>query len=127
MLKTSAAAALAGLLLALTSPAQVSTLSRDQMQKDTAQWEGERFPGGRPKAPDALMERLKALSTSDVVTARSGLQRQFVDSLQVLDPTKKLVGRALTLQLLPTRQDLAEAANAEWRAKGNQGGIGHQT
>jgi regulator of RNase E activity RraA len=127
MLKTSAAAALAGLLLALTSPAQVFTLSRDQMQKFTAQWQGERFPDGRPKAPDALLERLKALSTSDVVTPASGLQRQFVDDLKNLNPGKKLVGRVVTLQLLPTRQDLAQAAQAEWRAKGNQGAPGHQT
>jgi 4-hydroxy-4-methyl-2-oxoglutarate aldolase len=126
MLKTTAAALFAALLGALSSPAQVFTLSRDQLLKYTAQWQGERFPDGRPKAPDALLEKVKALTSDDVFTAR-GLQGQYVDGLQVLNPGKKLVGRAVTLQLAPDRADVSGAVRADWSAKGNQGVLNHQT
>ena len=50
--------------------------------------------------------------------AGRGYPNQFVDGLQVLHPGKKLVGRAVTLQLMPIRADVAEAQAAEWKAKG---------
>jgi 4-hydroxy-4-methyl-2-oxoglutarate aldolase len=125
MLKTTAAAFLAAFLVALSAPAQVLTLSRDQLLKYTAQWQGERFPDGRPKAPDALLEKVKGLTSDDVVAAR--LRGQYADGFQVLNPGKKLVGRAVTLQLAPLRADVADPVQAEWRAKGNQVILNHQT
>jgi regulator of RNase E activity RraA len=59
------------------------------------------------------------------ITGR-GYPNQFVDGLQVMRPGKKLVGRAVTLQLMPIRADVADAQAAEWKAKGGAR-LSHQT
>jgi 4-hydroxy-4-methyl-2-oxoglutarate aldolase len=116
--------ALAVLLLAgpFTWPVawgQVFGLTRDQMIKMTGQSPYERFPDGRPKVPDALLEKVKSMSSEDGLgMSRSGFTNQFADCLQVLNPGKKLVGRAMTLKMMPLRPDVADAAQAEWKAKG---------
>jgi len=114
---------LLALFVALLVPAyaqgQVFTWTPEQMVKYTAQNPFERFPDGRPKVPDAVLEKVKGLSAEEVLgIAGRGYPNQFVDGLQVLHPGKKLVGRAVTLQLMPIRADIAEAQAAEWKAKG---------
>ena len=109
------------------SQAQVFTWTREQMVKYTAQNPYERFPDGRPKVPDAMLEKVKGLSAEEVLgIAGRGYPSQFVDGLQVLKPGKKLVGRAVTLQLMPIRADVADAQAAEWKAKGGAR-LSHQT
>ncbi len=121
----------AGLLTAalLTSPAwgQFWTLTPEQMNHFTPQWTGERFPDGRPKVPDALLEKVKGLSAEEVLISRSGYRNQWADKLQVLHPNKRLVGRAMTLLLGPARPDVSNVISQDWRAKGGQGGLNHQT
>jgi hypothetical protein len=118
---------LAALLVPAYSQAQVFTWSQDEMLKYTTQNPYERFPDGRPKVPDAILEKVKGLSAEDVIgIAGRGYPNQFVDGLQVLRPGKKLVGRAVTLQLMPLRPDLAEIQAAEWKAKGGAR-LSHQT
>jgi regulator of RNase E activity RraA len=58
--------------------------------------------------------------------SRSGFPNQYVDGLQILHPDRKLIGRAVTLQLMPLRPDIAEADAAEWKAAGNQRPRDHQ-
>lgn len=113
----------------LISPAsgQVYTWTPEQMSKYTAQNPYERFPDGRPKVPDDLLTKVKALTAEDVTFPRNGYQNQFVDTLHNLHPDKKLVGRAVTLQLAPLRADVGDVIQADWRAKGNQRPIDHQT
>ncbi len=109
----------ATLLVPAYSQAQVFTWTREQMVKYTGQNPYERFPDGRPKVPDAILEKVRGLSAEEVLgIAGRGYPNQFVDGLQVLHPGKKLVGRALTLQLMPVRADVADAQAAEWKAKG---------
>ncbi len=111
---------LATLLVPAYSQAQVFTWSREQMVQYTPQNPYERFPDGRPKVPDSMLERVRGLSAEEVLAiAGRGYPNQFVDGLQVLHPGKKLVGRALTLQLMPLRADVADAQAAEWKAKGS--------
>jgi regulator of RNase E activity RraA len=89
------------------------------MVKFTAQNPFDRFPDGRPKVPDAILEKVKGLSAEEVLgIAGRGYPNQFVDGFQVLHPGKKLVGRAVTLQLMPSRGDVAAAQAAEWKEKG---------
>jgi hypothetical protein len=97
------------------------------MVKYTAQNPYERFPDGRPKVPDSLLEKVKGLCAEEVLgIAGRGYPNQFVDGMQVLRPGKKLVGRAVTLQLMPLRADVADAQAAEWKAKGGAR-LSHQT
>ena len=106
---------------------QVFTLTRDQLIQYTAQNPYERFPDGRPKVPDAILEKVKGLSVEEVLgLAQRGYPNQFEASLQVLHPGKKLVGRAVTLQLMPARPDVADADAAARKAKG-LGRLSHQT
>ena len=100
--------------------AQVNLLGRDQMIKYTAQNPYERFPDGRPKVPDALIEKLKDLSAEDVwvVLEDKGYHHQFEGNWQILHPGKKLVGRAFTVQFMPVRPDMRDVSEAEAKALG---------
>jgi len=120
--------ALLGMLLVpALAQAQVFTWTPEQMVRYTAQNPYERFPDGRPKVPDAVLEKVKGLSAEEVLgIAGRGYPNQFVDGLQLLHPGKKLVGRAVTLQLMPIRADVAEVQAAEWKAKGGTV-LSHQT
>jgi regulator of RNase E activity RraA len=117
---------LAGCCLLAPSWGQVFVMTREQLIKYTAKSTYERFPDGRPKVPDALLEKLKDMSSEEIGLSRSGFPNQFVDGLQVLHPDKKLIGRALTLQLMPVRADIADVDAAEWKAAGNQRPRDHQ-
>jgi 4-hydroxy-4-methyl-2-oxoglutarate aldolase len=105
---------------------QVFTMTREQLIKYTAKNPYERFADGRPKVPDALMAKFQDMSSEEINLSRNGFPNQFVDGLQVLHPEKKLIGRAVTLQLMPTRADITEVDAAEWKAQGNQRPRDHQ-
>ncbi|MEP7367663.1 MAG: dimethylmenaquinone methyltransferase [Acidobacteriota bacterium] len=108
-------------------PAQVNSLTREQMMKYTAQNPFERFPDGRPNVPDSLLEKLNAMSAEEVLSiVRKGYANQYVDGFKVLRPGKNLVGRAMTLQLLPLRPDVGDVDQKEWREK-HGGRLSHQT
>lgn len=101
--------------------AQILRLSREQMIKYTAQNPFDRFPDGRPKVDDALLERVKGLSLEEAwgILLNKGYRHQYAGwDFQVLHPGKKLVGRALTAQYLPMRPDLAEVVAADAKAEG---------
>ncbi|MCC7175073.1 MAG: dimethylmenaquinone methyltransferase [Bryobacterales bacterium] len=51
----------------------------------------------------------------------------YTDGWQVLNPGKKLIGRAFTLQLMPWRGDIASVDQAEWKQKGNELTLNHQS
>ena len=115
------------LLVPAHAQAQVFSWSQEQMLKYTAQNPYERFPDGRPKVPDQMLEKVRGLCAEEVLgIAGRGYPSQFVDGMQILHPGKKLVGRAVTLQLMPVRADVAEAQAAEWKAKGVPR-LSHQT
>jgi regulator of RNase E activity RraA len=80
----------------------------------------ERFSDGRPKVPDQLLEKVKGLVIEEAYGAvrGKGFPNQFAGDWKVLNPGKKLVGRAFTVQFMPTRPDVAEAMQAEATAKG---------
>jgi len=50
---------------AVAAHAQVFRLTREQMVKYTAKNPFDRFPDGRPKVDDALLERVKGLSLEE--------------------------------------------------------------
>ena len=87
--------------------AQIYTLTRDQMIKLTAENPYDRFPDGRPKVPDAVLERCKDLSIEEVwaVLPSKGYKWQLAGSgLKIMHPEKKLIGRAVTAQFMPTKR-----------------------
>jgi len=115
--------ALCLLPFALPSSAQVFTFTREQMLEYTRQNPFERFEDGRPKVPDALLEKCKDLSAEEVWAVLPGekFRNQYEGNWQILHPEKKLVGRAVTAQFMPYRPDVADVAeaHAQARARGN--------
>ncbi len=110
----------AALLIPDASHAQLFTLTRDQMIEYTAQNPFDRFPDGRPKVPDALIERARGLSSEEIfaILPGKGFRNQYEDGFQMLRPRKKLVGRAFTVQFMPLRPDLDGVINAKAKAAG---------
>jgi 4-hydroxy-4-methyl-2-oxoglutarate aldolase len=74
----------------------------------TSEWKGERFPDGRPKVSDALLERLKNISIEDVwgVLRNKGFQNQFEGDWNIIHPEEVMTGRVVTAQYMPLRPDL---------------------
>src|ERR1039458_9964104 len=110
----------AALLAPTVAQAQVFTMTREQLIEYTAQTPFERFPDGRPKVPDALMQRARGMSVEEVfgVLPGKGFRNQYEDGFQVLHPGKKMVGREFTVQFMPTRPDVETVMNAKAREKG---------
>ena len=91
------------------APAQVFKLTPEQLIQYTPKNPFDRTPDGRPKVPDAVLEKLKGLSAEEVFgVEHMGFPSQFEGNWKIVKPEKKLVGRALTLMLVPLRQDVAD-------------------
>jgi 4-hydroxy-4-methyl-2-oxoglutarate aldolase len=122
------AAGLAAALAALPAHSQIYTLTKEQMIEYTAQNPFERFPDGRPKVPDAILERAKGLSAEEVWNVLPGknFRNQYEDGFQVLHPGKKMVGRAFTVQFMPARPDVESVMSAKAREKGAPRGLNNQ-
>jgi regulator of RNase E activity RraA len=110
------------LLAAGAAQAQIFTLSRDQIIEYTAKNPFERFADGRPKVPDALLEKFKAMSVEEVWTIldRVGYKNQYEGHWQILHPEKKLIGRAVTAQFMPFRPDVNEVLESKAKARGGR-------
>ena len=110
---------------ALPASAQLFTLTHDQMIEYTKTNPFDRFADGRPKVPDALLEKCKDLSAEEVwaVLPERNFRNQYEGNWQILHPEKKLIGRAVTAQFMPYRPDVAEVAEQAARAKG----LGHNS
>ena len=114
---------LAAFLLLATcagAPAQVATLSREQLMKYTEKWEGDRFPDGRPKIADRLIKKMDGVSAEEIwnVLPGEGYRNQYEGDFRILHPEKKLIGRAVTVQFMPTRPDVKAPNEADAKAKG---------
>jgi len=111
-----------GLLLTTTiaillAPAQLSaqvfTLSKEELIELTPIPDGwERFPDGRPRIPDNLLERARELSSEEM------MGNNYTDGFRILHPGKKMVGRAFTVMFLPARPELDGYARSRAKAKG---------
>ena len=66
LLLTLAAVSAAAALYPAPARAQLYTLTKDQMIELTSQYKGERFPDGRPKVADNLMQRARGMSAEEV-------------------------------------------------------------
>jgi regulator of RNase E activity RraA len=99
--------------------------NRDDIIQLSPQWRGERFPDGRPKVPDHILRSLAKMTLEEVWKPiyLKGYEFQFQGDFKELHPRKKLIGRAVTAVMMPTRPDLHETLfdyghNVEGR-KGN--------
>lgn len=117
-------------LMALAIPvsAQLFTLTKEQMIQLTEKNPYERFEDGRPKVPDAVLEKAKGLSAEEIwgVLPGAGYPHQFEGNWQLLHPGKKMVGRVVTAQFMPARPDIKEVIDEKMKSINPLGGPHHQ-
>lgn len=111
------------LALTLTIPAFAQTITRDLMVFYTSQWEGERFPDGRPKVPDEILRRMEKVSIEEAwgVLRGEGYHNQFEGGWKMLYADKAIVGRALTALYMPNRPDVSDAIKSKGKDDGRIG------
>lgn len=104
--------------------AQQVTPTSEQIKAMTPHWEGERFPDGRPKTDDRLLERLKNISLEEAwgILRSEGYNNQFEGDWMVMYPDKPMVGRAVTAQYMPLRPDMDNLIKETGKAEGRIGG-----
>ena len=86
--------------------------NRDEILFLTPFWKGERLADGRPLVDGGLLQRLRALTLEEAWSTifRMGYKYQFQGDFLRTNPDDdyRLVGRAVTATMMPTRPDLHE-------------------
>jgi regulator of RNase E activity RraA len=88
--------------------AQIAT--PEEIRFFTLEWEGERFPDGRPKLSQNLLERLKNISIEEAwgVLRGRGYHNQFAGDWRMLHENRPFTGQSLTALYLPRRPEYAD-------------------
>ncbi len=96
------------LFISILTYAQNVGSSPEYIKALTSEWKGERFPDGRPKVSDAILERLKNVSLEEAwgIMQNKGYQNQFEGNWTIIHPGQPMTGRVLTAQYMPLRPDL---------------------
>lgn len=100
--------------------------NREEIEFLTPLWKGERLPDGRPKVPADILERMRKLTLEEcwgMIYYKYGYKYQFQGDFMYTnpDPDYRLVGRAVTATLMPTRPDLHELLMAQGKSEGRIG------
>ncbi|GJM29653.1 MAG: hypothetical protein DHS20C17_22880 [Cyclobacteriaceae bacterium] len=111
------------LAFVFTLPVIGQTISRDLMLFYTSNWEGERFPDGRPKVPDDILKRLEQISIEEAwgVLRGEGYHNQFEGGWKMLHTDVPIVGRALTALYMPNRPDVSDPIKEKGKIEGRIG------
>jgi regulator of RNase E activity RraA len=91
---------------ALSSSAQ--QISKEELIFLTPEWKGERYPDGRPKVPDNILDRMKLVTLEEAWAVLKGdnYKHQYDDGFIMINPDSVLVGRAVTATFVPGRPDI---------------------
>ncbi|MFD1142422.1 RraA family protein [Larkinella insperata] len=111
----------------LVAQAQQVGSSPEYVKALTANWQGERFPDGRPKVSDLVLERLQNCTLEQVwgYLGNKGYRNQVEKNWVILKPGETMTGRVVTAQFMPTRPDLDSLVRKTGKAEGRsqKGGI----
>jgi 4-hydroxy-4-methyl-2-oxoglutarate aldolase len=93
--------------------AQLGMFSTEQRIEFTREWKGDRFPDGRPKVPDDIVNRLKNVTAEEAWGVLRGQKYdyQFESGWKVINPGERLVGRVVTAVFMPVRPDVNSVIN----------------
>ena len=74
-------------------------IDKESILAMTHLWEGERFSDGRPRVPDDIIQRMKAISIEQAWGVLNGnnYKFQFAGDWMNLHPDRILVGRAVNV------------------------------
>ena len=114
---------LLALLVYLPAAIHAQTISKEELIFLTAAWKGERFPDGRPKIPDSLVEKARHIGIEEAWTIldNDGYHCQFEGNWKILHPETPIVGRAVTAQFMPSRPDVEKSILDRGHSKGFKG------
>ncbi|MFD2200077.1 RraA family protein [Shivajiella indica] len=106
----------------LTGWLSAQTISKEEMIFLTSEWKGERFPDGRPKIPDDLLERAKHIMIDDAWNAlrNEGYHNQYEGGWKMVNETL-MTGRAVTAMYLPSRPDVERNIKERGAKQGRKG------
>jgi regulator of RNase E activity RraA len=125
--RVAAAAAFGVAMLAFTPflRAQQEFFTAQDVIKYTPDWKGERFPDGRPKVPDVILDRMKNVTLEEAwaVLQSAGFNHEYEDGWLSIHPDQVLVGRALTAVWMPGRPDIQKVIEADGAKAGRQGAM----
>jgi regulator of RNase E activity RraA len=109
----------------LMARAQQGFFTREDVIKYTPDWQGERFPDGRPKVPDAILDRMKNVTLEEAwaVLQQESFMHEYEDGWLSIHPDKVLVGRALTATWMPGRPDIQKLIEAQGVSDHRQGAM----
>ena len=109
-------------LVSASSYLSAQTIPKDELIFLTSEWKGERFPDGRPKISDDLLERAKKIGLDDAwqVLKVSGYLNQFEHGWKTLND-ETMTGRAVTAMYMPNRPDLEKNIKARGAQQGRVG------
>jgi len=117
---------LAGIILSSAVSAQPTSLTKDEMLYYTSLWKGDRFPDGRPKVSDDLVQRMRYVSVTEAWQTLNGMSdpvegqgptsfgefrrptysNQYYGEFKMMREEIVICGRASTIHFLPYRPDL---------------------
>lgn len=102
-------------LLPVYVDAQPGVYTKENLIQYTSEWKGERFPDGRPKVPDDIIERMKLTTIEEAWSTlmREGYRDQFESGWEKIHQDVVICGRALTVNFMPARPDVDKAVNAQ--------------
>lgn len=102
--------------------AQSVQISKADLLALTAEWKGERFADGRPKVPDEILKRMKAVSVEEAwsTLSNAGYRYQIAEGWEVINPDSVLVGRAVTATFMPGRPDVWQAIDSMGKKQGRR-------
>jgi len=109
--------------LANETIAQHVQITKEQLIALTPEWKGERFPDGRPKVSDNILNRMKSVSVEEAwaVMKNAGYGYQVAEGWQIINPDSVLVGRAVTATFMPARPDVWKAIDSVGKKEGKRG------
>lgn len=95
-------------------------LSCAEIIEYTPEWDGDRFPDGRPRVPDAVLERMRQVTITQTwgVLRSKGYNWQYEGDWMNTHPGKVLVGRALTAMYMPRRPVMRKIMEAKGEKAG---------
>jgi regulator of RNase E activity RraA len=91
-----------------TSPLFAQTIPKEELIFLTSEWKGDRYPDGRPRLSDALIERAKHIGIDDAWTVlkNEGYVNQFEGGWKLIKEDVPVTGRAVTAMFMPSRPDV---------------------
>jgi regulator of RNase E activity RraA len=99
------------IMITLCSALHAQQISKEELTFLTPLWKGERFHDGRPKVPDAILNRMKRVTLEEAWAVLKGenYKHQYEDGWESINPDSVLVGRAVTAIFMPGRPDIHRA------------------